>query len=411
MKNACTRIMPLSLLAVAVMLSTMAWATEKQTIVYEFTNKINGSEPSDGLISDGAGNFYGTTSHGGQRGCGTVFELSPNSSGGWSESVLYSFLCGADGANPLGNLIFDTKGNLYGVAQRGDSSVWGTVFELSPASDGNWTKTTLHSFAGAPDGEYPSAGLVLDAAGNLYGTTLYGGSLAGETCAGLGCGTVFELSPSSSGNWNETIIHTFTGFSDGDRPTSNLALDAAGNLYGTTTRGGSYDNGLVFRLSPSSGGWTLNIVYTFTRVNGDGGGPQCGVVFDGAGNLYGTTGYADGGWGTVYELSPTTTSQWQETVLYTFTNGTDGGLPLAPVILDRWGNLYGTTRGSGGPPSAFKLSRSGTGWTFVLLHDLSAATASPLIQDSAGNLYGTTETVGGRYGTGNGTVFELSPVQ
>jgi len=200
-------------------LSITAGATDKQTILYSFNGKSSGNTPMGGLVADAAGNLYGTTAYGGAnisqclwstKGCGTVFELSPNSSGGWTETVIYSFTGGNDGAFPEGNLIFDAKGNLYGVAARGGASYDGTVFELSPSSSG-WTETTLHTFTGEPDGDGPLGGLGMDAGGNLFGTTLYGGV---DACNTLACGTVFEVSPNSDGTWTETVIHAFTG-SDG----------------------------------------------------------------------------------------------------------------------------------------------------------------------------------------------------
>lgn len=385
-------------------LAVMAGATDKLTILYSFNGKSTGNTPMGGLVADAAGNLYGTTAYGGAnisqclwstKGCGIVYELSPNSTGGWTEAVIYSFTGGNDGAIPMGELILDSKGNLYGTAFRGGASSYGTVFELSPSSSGGWTEATLHTFTGSPDGGYPLAGLVMDAEGNLYGTTYYGGV---DDCDTLPCGTVFEVTPNADGTWSETVLHAFMD-TDGRWPTSRLAFDTAGNLYGTTTEAGSYDYGVVFMLSPSSSGWTLNILHAFDDKDGDGGDPQGGVILDGAGNVYGAA-------TPVYELTPTGNFPWQETLLYQFPYGTGAGSSLA---LDRWGNLYGTTVSTTGPGEAFKISSASTGRTFTVLHTIPGTTFAPLIRDAAGNLYGTTQNGGIR--ADSGTVFELSPVK
>jgi len=387
-------------------LSITVGATDKQTILFSFNGKSTGNTPMGGLVADAAENLYGTTAYGGAnisqclwstKGCGVVFELSPNSSGGWTETVLYNFTGGNDGAVPMGELIFDAKGNLYGTTARGGDAATssGTVFELSPNSSGGWTETTLHIFTGAPDGQSPFAGLVMDAEGNLYGTTYYGGV---DDCDTLPCGTVFEVSPNADGTWTETVLHAFIG-TDGRWPSSSLAFDSAGNLYGTTTSGGGYDIGEVFSLSPSSSGWSLNTVYWFPNTTGHGGSPQSGVISDFQGNVYGAA-------GPVYELTSTGTFPWEETVLYQFPTGTYSG---ARPTLDRWGNLYGTANSITGPGEAFKISSASTGRTFTVLHTIPGTTLAPLIRDAAGNLYGTTQNGGVR--ADSGTVFELSPVK
>ena len=415
MSIARARIVSLTVVAIVFALVAAASATDKQAILFSFSGKAAGNTPMGGLVADAAGNLYGTTSYGGAnisqclwstKGCGTVFELSPGSSGAWTETILYNFTGGSDGGIPIGSLIFDAKGNLYGTTARGgNTSSSGTVFELSPSSSGGWTETTLHIFTGAPDGQGPVAGLAMDAKGNLYGTTLYGGV---DDCNTLPCGTVFEVSPSSDGTWTETVLHAFTG-PDGYWPQSNLTFDTVGNLYGTTTRGGADDNGEVFSLSPSSRGWTLNIVHSFGNSGGDGRGPQSGVIFDFEGNLYGTTLGGNDNNGTVFELTPTGSFPWTETVLYEFANGSDSAWPSSSLTLDRWGNLYGTTIIYLNPAIAFKISSASTGRVFTVLHVLPGASVAPLIRDAAGNLYGTTENGGVR--SDSGTVFELSSVK
>jgi uncharacterized repeat protein (TIGR03803 family) len=300
---------------------------------------------------------------------------------------------------------------LYGETVVGGPADSGTIFELSPNSTGGWTEAILYAFKGAPDGREPSGGLAFDASGNLYGTTFYGGTGNAENCIPiLGCGTVFELSPMAGSGWTETVLYNFTASADGNWPSCSLVFDTSGNLYGTASNGGDYGAGTVLRLSPSSGGWTLAVLYSFTDASGEGQRPEAGLLFDHLGNLYGTTAYSVGGNGAVFELSPPSTGTvWQETVLHSFTNA-DGYLPDSGLIMDRWGSLYGTSRGLGfGPATAFKLNHSSAGWTFGVLHNLPGDSWAPLIRDAAGNLYGTTQNGGQR--AGSGTVFELSPVK
>lgn len=400
------RVARLCLLGVAVFfcLSIIAGATDKQTILYSFKGKTDGASPESGLVLDAAGNLYGTTRSGGTADCGMVFELS-NSGGSWTEAILHTFTGGSDGCEPVfSKLIFDAQGNLYGETALGGPGIYGTIFELSPNSSGGWAETILYSFTGGADGNGPSGGLIFDDAGNLYGTTRSGG-IQNPSCVEA-CGTVFELSPNSNGGWTETVLYAFTGLSDLEAPLSGVVFDAAGNLYGTTSVG----NGVVFQLSPSSSGWAFNIIFGFGGSTGY--SPQGNLVFDKAGNLYGTTGFVgpDGPYGAVWELSPPTTGTlWQPTVLHSFTNNNDGSLPLAGLIIDSWGNLYGTTRGFLGSPTAFRLNHLKTGWTFGLLHFLPGWPLAPLARDAAGNLFGTTYNGGLR--SGLGCVFELSSVK
>ena len=268
-----------------------------------------------GLIFDAAGNLYGTTYNGGTGAEGTVFELSPNGDGTWAEKVIHNFFVNFhvnDGENPAAGLILDATGNLYGTTYQGGSAGHGAVYELSPNGGGGWTEKLLHSFqvgGNNRDGSNPMGGLIFDTAGNLYGTT-YNGGTAIE-------GTAFELSPNGGGGWTEKVIHNFfVNFhvNDGENPASGLIFDAAGNLYGTTYHGGSTGHGAVFELSPNGGGgWTQKLLHSF-QVGGnqnDGANPQAGLISDSAGNLYGTTtmgGTSDmggsGGVGTVFEVMP-----------------------------------------------------------------------------------------------------------
>ena len=398
-----------------------AWATDTQTILYSFqgihTNKADGASPQGGVIADSAGNLYGTTTYGGActfnktKGCGTVYELSPSSSG-WTETVLYRFSGGADGANPDGNLVFDANGNLYGAAGLAGnttcSSGCGVIFELFPNSSGGWTQSVIYTFSGQPDGQGPGGGLIFDAAGNLYGITSQGGSGTGTGCA-VGCGTIYELSPASGGGWTESILYDFSSTAGGVGPTGHLVFDAAGNLYGTTGGGGSttcdpgVGCGTVFRLANVSGTWQYGSLYTFQGPRG--ATPGNGVVIDGAGNLYGTT--LSGGSasdGVVFELSPTAQGQWKETLLHVFTGDSNGFAPQS-LTIDTSGNIYGTSNAV-----AFKLSQSSKGgWIFQVLSSLSTGDTilAPLLRNASGDLFGVSFTLGTQVA---GTVYELSPV-
>jgi len=317
----------------------------KQVWLHSF-NVVNGEEPSAGLLRDATGNLYGTTDFGGNTactsGCGTVFKL--DSSG--KESVLYKFKAPPDGDTPQSLLARDNLGNVYGITQGGGKDSNGTIFKVSK----HGKETVLHSFTGGSDGCLPVAGLIADSAGNLYGVTAQGGlGLCDQ-----GYGVVFKLDTAN----NLTVLYTF-GFSDGAYPASVLLLDQAGNLYGTTEGGGNsacgFDGcGVLFELSPKQdGSWTETMLYAFCSVSGcaDGEKPVSGpVVRDSAGNIYGTT--IDGGTsrncngvgcGDVFKID----TSGKESVLYSFTNGADGGFPFAGLITDRAGNLYGTATGGG----------------------------------------------------------------
>lgn len=274
------------------------------------------------------------------------YSSSPNSDGTWTESVLHSFGVDPDGQGPDGGVIFDASGNLYGTTASGGSSSWGTVFELSPVFGGGWTETVLHSFTGAPDGANPKTSLVMDGAGNLFGTTTGGGSASG--------GCVFELSPNGVG-WTESVLFNFPG-TNGLEPYGSLIFDAAGNLYGTTPDGGAGGVGTVFELSPGSSGWTETLLHQFNKHQG-GETPVGGLTFDSTGNLYGTTdGGGAAGLGTAYKLVPGS-SGYTIQYLHSFGSSTDGAIPLAGVVLDSAGNIFGTTfqGGTGNTGTVFEI--------------------------------------------------------
>jgi uncharacterized repeat protein (TIGR03803 family) len=389
MKNLKTQFaaLLLSLALLSVLLLTAARPAQAQTeaVFYNFTGGNDGGSPDGGVVSDGVGNFYGTTSFGGDFGAGTVFELSPNGAGGWVETVLYNFIGGADGAYPASPLIFDSAGNLYGTAAQGGANTCGDVFELSPGT--SWTETVLYSFACGSDGAYPAAGVIMDTAGNLYGTTAYGPPILSTvfelsqsggvwteqviyrfTCDGAGLTMnpagdifgvgdteVFELSPNGGGDWHLTILHTFAAppkdgslpTKDGSLPRGTPVLDSAGNVYGTTSQGGAKGYGIVYKLTLGTNGqWKEKILHTFPTDSTDGAFPD-GIVLNSAGAIFGNTrgGGNDNG-GTVYELSPLASGAYKEKSLWRF-NVLDGNGPSGKVILDNAGNLYGTTAGGG----------------------------------------------------------------
>jgi uncharacterized repeat protein (TIGR03803 family) len=344
-----------------------------------------------------------------------------------TETILHSFSAPGDGGAPWAGVIFDSAGNLYGTTSGGGANTNGTVFELSPVS-GGYEETILYSFKGKADGGRPFGGLVFDAHGNLYGTGFIGGENSGYPCNPYGCGVVYELSPSTGGGWTESVIHTFHGFPDGFGPVAVLTMDAAGNLYGTTNEGGivnsrqSIGGGVVFELSPSPSGWKYKILHGFTDGL-DGSSPYDGVTFDAVGNIYvaasfgGNLSYCSGaGCGAVIKLSPTSSGPWTTALIHDFTGHADGQWPWGGLLVDSAGNVYGTTQdgGSGGGGTVFEFSPSGSGWTGNILYSFifqSSGGNLPqgnLIQDASGNLYGTTMQGGGSIGIG-GVAFELSP--
>jgi len=339
-------------LAVTFMLGVSVWAQSRFKTLHVFKGTgAGGSTPVASLIFGAAGNLYGTTQAGGADGYGTVFELTPNSDGSWKESVLYSFTGGSDGANPVAGLIFDGVGNLYGTTEGGGNSVCestflgcGVVFKMTPNAGGTWTESVLHNFQ-YPDGLFPVAGLIFDTAGNLYGTDPFGGD--GDADLGL----VFELTPNSDGTWTESVLHNFLPnwgkLRVGGEPAAGLIFDAAGNLYGTTTgyvvRGAS-GSGVVFMLTPKpAGGWKYKVLWAFQANSGT--HPYADLVLDASGNLYGTTkGGGAYGYGVVFKLTPRSKGLWNYRVVHAFQDKS-GAYPNAGLVLDGAGNLYGMTSG------------------------------------------------------------------
>ena len=245
------------LVALTVLGMTTPASAQRDFLLHNFNDTGDGYRPAAGLIPDESGNFYGTTSDGGAYGGGTVFEIMPRTGGGWVEKILHSFneASNKDGYDPLGGVIFDASGNLYGTTYYGGAKNSGTVFELIPTAGGHWDEKILYSFSDKGTGGYNPdyAGVALDSSGNLYGTTVSGGG--GTGCGNAGCGTVFELTPQAGGAWAETVLHSFSNNgTDGQYPWAGLIIDTAGNLYGTTEFGGTGGSGTVFELTPAAGG-------------------------------------------------------------------------------------------------------------------------------------------------------------
>jgi uncharacterized repeat protein (TIGR03803 family) len=363
-------------------------------VIHSFSY-TDGENPEASLIRNG--NLYSTTMGGGSSGCGTVFKVDPAG----NETVLYNFLCApGDGAYPAAALVRDSAGNLYGTTSGGGAfgPGFGTVFKLDPAGH----ETVLHSFNfDGVDGAYPYAGLLMDPAGNLYGTTNGGGP--------SGYGTVFKLDPAG----NETILYSFTGGSDGAFPYAGLIADSSHNLFGTTYGGGTSSNcnggcGSVFKLDPSG---TETVLHSFTGGS-DGSVPYAGLIMDSSGNLYGTTSSygATSGFGTVFKLLPS----GAETVLYRFTGGNDGATPFASLVRDPSGNLFGTTY-EGGASNVGTVFRVDPAGKETVLHSFTSTSTdgykpfAGLVPGPSGNLYGTTEFGGSSSNCngGCGTVFKL----
>lgn len=392
--------------AALLLLMASAGAAPSLTVLHRFAahhDKSDGRGPYGGLVEDAAGNLYGTTVAGGAHKAGTIYRIAP----GGSETVLYSFQYKDDGAEPSGALIVDSRGNLFGTASRAGSRACtagcGTVFELAPGGE----LTVLHSFAGGEtDGENPQSALLADESGNLFGTTNNGGS---ANCS-FRCGTVFKIAPDGT----ETVLHFFAGApGDGSAPYAGLIADEHGSLYGTTQAGGANDFGTVYKIAPDG---AETVLHSFAGPPGDGQTPAGGLIRDRAGNLYGTTSNGGStknclaGCGTVFRIAPDGT----ETVLHFFKNGRDGSSPLSGLIFDRHGSLYGTTLFGGSKScficgTIFRMSRDGR----MRMHfefEGGKQGGNPwagLVMDPAGHLYGTTINDGTN--RIKGTVFEFAP--
>jgi uncharacterized repeat protein (TIGR03803 family) len=421
------RLSPIGLLGVILLMTNYTLAASQLKILHSFkSDGKDGNGPTGSIVLDPVGNLYSTTEGGGAYGgCGTVFKMTPDGHGAWTESVLHSFNQSIDGCYPAAGLTFDERGNLYSTTSSGmGNNDGGTLFELTPDPDSpsGWTTTVIHRFChnfhGCKDGSDPEfSGVVIDHADRLYGTTRRDGINQG--------GVVYRLAPANKG-WKETILYSFCGEQDcGDgfiAADATPILDKSNNLYGTAEQGGlsgcSLGCGLVFEVKHNSTGWEEVILYQFHGSDGE--HPVGGLVFDAKGDLYGTTqGGGKNGSGTVFKLLRAADGSWKHTTLYDFPQFTNGGGPVSTLQLDKAGNLYGTAAGGIGPCSGgcgvvYKLAPGSNGkWKYTVLHRFTDAQndgaepyATPVFDRTGKHLYGTTAFGG----TDNmGIVYEITP--
>lgn len=391
---------------VAAVLTATASAADSTKLIYSFAGNADGEYLDTELVRDSAGNLYGTSVQGGTFGGGTVFQVTPEG----VHTVLYNFTGGADGGEPYKGVTLDAQGNLYGTAVTGGSGSCdggcGVVFKLTN-SGGTWTESVLHSFTGGSDGSGPGSPVALDENGNIYGTTPTGGT--------NGMGVVYELRQAGT-NWQLRVIHAFTGGDDGAGGSAGkLLIDQAGNLYGTCTAGGVNGFGTVYEISPNQTSWKFTTLYAF-KDQPDGALPYGSVVFDKQGNLYGTTYYAGVyDLGTVYKLTHKN-GVWRESVLYSFKGGMDGASPISSLVADVAGNFQGTTS-EGGSASCgcgiiFKMTHTPTGtWKESVEYRFpgepgAGQAYNGLVTDSVGNFYGATVHGGA---DNDGAIYKFTP--
>ncbi len=413
------------LISILTVLAACLTQAQTLTVLHNFTGAQDGAKPFAGLTMDAAGNLYGAAAEGGFQsctshqgfGCGTVFKLSKRSN--WAFNLLYTFQGDNDGAYPLGNVTIGPDSSLYGTTaigggggcQLGILLGCGTAYKLTPLARFcnrvlcPWSETVLFRFPGGLGGFFPRDAVTFDSAGNMYGTTFQGSISDGG-------GVVFELAASGSG-WTETVLHEFTGIaSDGSLPVAGVIFDSAGNLYGTASAGGSTQGGIAYQLVPTGSNSTLNVLYAFQFPNIL---PYGGLIADRAGNLYGTTLLGNGA-GSVFELVAQGSS-WSYQLLYALPGGVDAWGPTASLAMDPAGNLYGTTYNGGSSPNChlgcgtiFKLTPSNGNWAYTLLHEFTGSEGAlpwgSVVVDANGNLYGTT-SMGGTYD--EGVVWALTP--
>jgi uncharacterized repeat protein (TIGR03803 family) len=360
------RIPSIVLLGVALLAVDAFAVGQTETILYNFgTTPYDGSAPYAGLLFGPEGTLLGTTTTGGHYSGGTVFQLTRDGAGSWVETNPYDFRYG-DMWAPYAGLTLSPSGNVYGAADDNAPLILGAIFDLMPASGGGWTEDTIFQFPdGGWAGAHPSTNLILDAAGNLYGTA-QGGMYDG--------GVAFELSE-NGGDLTYRVLYNFAGFRGGEGasvPASGLIFDSVGNLYGMSDYGGTYNGGTVYELTPQPDGqWSQSILYS---INNNGSPYQLvgGLTMDVAGNLYGTTAYGGAsGRGVVFELVDSGTHGWSERTLYSFGGDQDGAEPTSSLVFDASGNLYGTTLGGGNDDggTVFELQPiAGGKWTEKILH-------------------------------------------
>jgi len=393
--------------ATAAFILSLATATAAKTNVIFSFKEDEGEYADTDLEADSAGNIYGTTVLGGDFGSGTVFRLSPTTNG-WVHTVLYSFRGGADGGEPYKGVTLDGEGNLYGTAVTGGSGNCeggcGVAYKLTN-SGGIWTQTVIHAFTGGDDGSGPGARVTVDRRGNVYGMAPTGGA--------YGLGTIYKIHQVQNGAWTLKVIHAFTGGADGATGSAGRMIIRNGHFYGAGTSGGTYGGGVVFELTPTGGEWDLKTIYSF-KAQPDGNFPYGALLFDASGNIYGTTYYGGAhNIGAVYKLSRQPIGEWEEKILYSFRFGSDGNSPISNLVFDRAGNLYGTTSEGGlGSGTIFKLSPvSGDQWIESVVHRFrgppdGAFAYNGLVVDRFGNFYGATVHGGVN---DDGSIYKFTP--
>lgn len=403
------RLLVSAFLFAATLALTQSAPAQTFSVLHNFTGGADGGFPTAGLTLSSSGSFYGTTTMGGNPGAGVVYRLA-RSDDRWILTPLFTFPGGYYGSWPSAPVVFGPNGTLFGTTTYGGYFGNGTVFNLGPPPNicttalCGWNNTVIYRYQGTNDGANPEYGaVVFDQQGNLYGTT--SGSIGSPQTAG----SVYKLTP-ENGGWTESVLFHFTSLTTGEQPYGGVIFDQAGHLYGTTYEGGGSQRGLVFQLTSSDSGWTENVLYNFQGF-GDGSYPSGDLIFDPLGNLFGTTGGAGGSPGSVFELSPSGDS-WIFSVVHTFTGPPNNG-PIAGVVRDAAGNLYGATLGGAyGYGAVFKLTPDGNGtWTYTDLYDFFGAGdgADPygkVTLDNQGNLFGTAWR-GGTYG--HGVIWEITP--
>ncbi len=386
----------------ATMAALSAQGQPKFQIVHAFGQPGDGQGPYSSIVFDQQGNMYGTAVGSGAYNFGVVFELTPNLAGGWDETIVHAFRGQtSDGAYPESGVTVGQASTLYGTTQMGGEYGYGTVYEIE-ANAGGWTENVLHSFKLSDHVKDPFAGVVQNAAGDLFGNG----------------GGVFEMVP-ENGGWTFTTICSQNICSYTDY--GGLALLNSGILYGDTASGGPYHVGSVYAVVPGNGGWAAHTLFAFGAYKYDGQEPVSAQLASHNGSIYGVTGQGglhecgESGCGTIYKLSRSSDGAVAETILYNFKNIASLGLgPGSNVIIDDGGNLYGVMGGGGaacGCGVVYRLSPTQSGeWNYAVLHTFVGTDGilpnANLTFGPDGNLYGTT-VGGGAYG--GGVVFQISP--
>ncbi len=384
--------------------TAIAKKSATESAAYSFQGGNDGGFPQGGLVADAKGKMYGVTTSDGSDHSGVIFEVG-RKNGAWVETPIYTFAGGSDGSDPQAGLAIDSAGNLYGTTYQGGSG-YGAVFELSPGKKKTWDLKVLWTFSGGNDGGSPSGRLTIDSSGNVYGTTTEGGT-------GV-VGTVFELSPGNGGSWNETVLYNFTGNNDGGEPMGNVLLGSDGNIYGTTAGYGQYNYGVVYKLTHGNSGWTQSVIHAF-QGGSDGEVPRDGLILDGSGVLYGTTAGFDNSYGNVFSLH---TDGSNYNAIYTLSGCQycyTGNGPWQTVSMDSSGNLYGTALadGTNNNGEVFKLTPGqNNSWTATVLYAFQGGASSnfpysTVLIGKNDKLFGTSYGSAGQNGFFPGNVWEI----